>query len=134
MQTRDMYLHFTRSNISANGNNYNFSSRLKIRSFPMLFNGRTLIFTFSRTKIRIAEHERLYSPYYVYGFSTARARDYKAFWSSFSCSRGAHILESDLFRVEFCKSFITSGPGPGAGQMLSLGRHFLILSLSVLIE
>ena len=27
----------------------------------MLFNGRTLIFTFSRTQIRIAEHERLQS-------------------------------------------------------------------------
>ena len=61
MQTRDMYLHFTRSNIWANGNNYNFSSRMKIRSFPMLFNGRTLIFTFSRTQVRIAEIERLQS-------------------------------------------------------------------------
>ena len=39
----------------------NFSSRVKIRSFPMLFNGRTLIFTFSRTQVRIAEHERLQS-------------------------------------------------------------------------
>ena len=29
MQTRDMYLHFTRSNIWANGNNYNFSSRVE---------------------------------------------------------------------------------------------------------
>ena len=27
----------------------------------MLFNGRTLIFTFSRTQVRIAEHERLQS-------------------------------------------------------------------------
>ena len=34
---------------------------MKIRSFPMLFNGRTLIFTFSRTQVRIAEHERLQS-------------------------------------------------------------------------
>ena len=31
MQTRDMYLHFTRSNIWANGNKYNFSSRVTIR-------------------------------------------------------------------------------------------------------
>ena len=31
MQTRDMYLHFTRSNIWANGNNKNFSSRVKTR-------------------------------------------------------------------------------------------------------
>ena len=31
MQTRDMYLHFTRSNIWANGNRYNFSSRVKTR-------------------------------------------------------------------------------------------------------
>ena len=31
MQTRDMYLHFTRSNIWANGNNTNFSSRVKTR-------------------------------------------------------------------------------------------------------
>ena len=61
MQTRDMYLHFTRSNIWANGFNKNFSSRVKIRSFPMLFNGHTLIFTFSRTQVRIAEHERLQS-------------------------------------------------------------------------
>ena len=34
---------------------------MKIRSFPMLFNGRMLIFTFSRTQVRIAEHERLQS-------------------------------------------------------------------------
>ena len=61
MQTRDMYLHFTRSNIWANGNNSNFSSRMKIRSFPMLFNRRTLIFKFSRTQVRIAEIERLQS-------------------------------------------------------------------------
>ena len=31
MQTRHMYRHFTRSNIWANGNNYNFSSRMKTR-------------------------------------------------------------------------------------------------------
>ena len=31
MQTRDMYLHFTRSNVWANGNRYNFSSRVKTR-------------------------------------------------------------------------------------------------------
>ena len=31
MQTRDMYLHFTRSNIWANGNKHNFSSRVKTR-------------------------------------------------------------------------------------------------------
>ena len=31
MQTRDMYLHFTRSNMWANGNNLNFSSRVKTR-------------------------------------------------------------------------------------------------------
>ena len=61
MQTRDMYLHFTRSNVWANGNRYNFSSRVKTRLFPMLFNGRALIFTFSRTQVRIAEIERLQS-------------------------------------------------------------------------
>ena len=31
MQTRDMYLHFTRSNIWANGNNKNVSSMVKTR-------------------------------------------------------------------------------------------------------
>ena len=31
MQTRDMYLHFTRSNVWANGNRYNFSNRVKTR-------------------------------------------------------------------------------------------------------
>ena len=34
---------------------------MKIRQFPMLFNGRALIFTFSRTQVRIAEIERLQS-------------------------------------------------------------------------
>ena len=61
MQTRDMYLHFTRSNVWANGNRYNFSSRVKTRLFPMLFNGRALIFTYSGTQVRIAEIERLQS-------------------------------------------------------------------------
>ena len=31
MQTGDMYLHFTRSNVWANGNRDNFSSRVKTR-------------------------------------------------------------------------------------------------------
>ena len=31
MQTRDMYLHFTHSNIWANSNNTNFSSRVNTR-------------------------------------------------------------------------------------------------------
>ena len=61
MQTRDMYLHFTRSNVWANGNRYNFSSRVKTRQCPMLFNGSALIFAFSRTQVRIAEIERLQS-------------------------------------------------------------------------
>ena len=33
----------------------------------MLFNGRALIFTFSGTQVRIAEHERLQSLFDVYG-------------------------------------------------------------------
>ena len=61
MPTRDMYLHFTRSSVWANGNRYNFSSRVKTRQFPMLFNGRALIFTFSETQVGIAEIERLQS-------------------------------------------------------------------------
>ena len=61
MQTRDMYLHFTRSNIWANGNNQNFSSRVKTHQSHMLFNGHALIFTFSGTQVRISEIERLQS-------------------------------------------------------------------------
>ena len=62
MQTKDIYLHFTRSNIWANGNNYNFSSRVKIGSFPMLFNGRTLILRFLGPTLELPSMSA-YSPY-----------------------------------------------------------------------
>ena len=67
MKTRDMYLRTTvgtfhlQQYIWANGNKYNFSSRVKTRWLPMLRNGRALIFTFSGTQVRIAEIERLHS-------------------------------------------------------------------------
>ena len=36
-----------------------------MHEFPMLFNGRALIFPFSGTQVRIAEHERLQSLFKV---------------------------------------------------------------------
>ena len=76
MQTRDMYLHFTRSNVWANGNRYNFSSRVKTRLFPMLFNGRALIFTYSGTQVRIAEIERLQSLFKTSMYRGNRTTDF----------------------------------------------------------
>ena len=56
-----MYLHFTRCNIWAIGNKYNFSSRVKTR-----YSTGALIFTFSGTQVRIAEHVLILD---VYGMS-----------------------------------------------------------------
>ena len=45
LQTQDMYLQLIRSNMGANGNRYNFSSRVKAFQLP----GSAPILVFSRT-------------------------------------------------------------------------------------